>query len=116
MRGPSARILKQTCSIHAATSAQDGGGGHRPTYAAAPTSAGVPCSAQPNGFAEVWDQGQLSVHVSWRLFFATPVLVRPRDMIVFRDDAGITHTVYAEASRDEAGRGGCYSIRATERT
>ena len=116
MRGPSARVLRQTASIYASGDGQDRGGGYAPSYAATATYVNVPCSAQPQGFVQTFDQGQLSVLKEWRLFFAQAVYAMPRAKITFTDDAGVSHTVYTEASRDEGGRGGCYSIKATERT
>ena len=116
MRGPSARVLRQTASIYAPIAGQDRGGGYQPTYAATATYVNVPCSAQPQGFMQTVDQGQLTTLKDWRLFFSQAVSVAPKAKITFTDDAGVSHTVYAEASRDEGGRGGCYSIKATERT
>jgi hypothetical protein len=116
MRSPSLRVLKQSCDIYPATAGQDRGGRFQPSYATSPTYRGVPCTAQPGVYVETFDQGAAIKLREWRLMLGRSVTVKQRDRIVFADPAGITHTVYVEADRDEAGRGAAYSIRCTERT
>lgn len=115
MRKPSARVLIQSCAIYAATPGQDRGGGYTPNYPATPTYPNVPCTAQPQGFVETYDQGVLIQSREWRIMFGGFRDVKLRDKIVFNGDDG-THTVYVLALRDEAGRGAAFSVKATERS
>lgn len=115
MRHPSKRILIQTASIYPATSAQDRGGGPSMAYATSPTYSAVPCSAQAQGWTETWDQGVLTQVRDWLLIFGQAIQLRNRDKIVFATPDGVSHTVYVSATRDPGGRGGAWSVRATER-
>ena len=41
--------------------------------------------------------------------------LKPRSKILWTDDGGQLHTMFTEANRGEAERGGAYTIRAVER-
>jgi len=87
------------------------------TYPTAPTYPQVPCTAQAQGFAEVVDdQQRITQIVEWKILLGTAIVVSPRDKLVFIDQADGIHTMFVEASRDEAGRGSAFTIRAVERT
>ncbi len=92
-------------------------GGATYPYPSAPTQAGVACTAQPNSYGqEVSDLGRVTNLTSWRLMFAHPIHVNPRDKIIFADQAGEVHVIIVDSSRDEAGRGAAFSIVGTERS
>ena len=116
MRRPSARILADSIDVYRATWVQDRSGRSSPSYGSTPTYAGVPCTAQPGGYVEVSDQGVLTTQKEWRFILGESVAVSPRDRITFTDMRGVSHTVYVEASRDEAGRGMAFSIKGLEKT
>lgn len=115
MRKPSNRVLIQTCQIYVPRPTQDRSGGYVPSYPASPTYRDVPCSAQPGGFTEEFDQGVLVQRKEWRLILKDGYRVANRTKIVFTDAANVSHTLYVMADRDEAGRGAAYSIKAIER-
>lgn len=115
MRSPSSRVLNQRCDVYVPTTTQDRSGGYVPVYPTNPTYSEVPCSAQPGGFVEEFDQGVLVQRKEWRLILRDALSVAPRTKIVVTDSARVTHTLYVLAERDEAGRGAAYSIKAVER-
>lgn len=115
MRQPSSRITTQTCQIYKASHSQDRAGGFSPSYSEFPSYVDVPCSAQAYSYMEAYEQGILVIQREWKLMFASPVVVRPKDQIQFMDSAGVVHHVFAEAVRDEAGRGMAYVVRAIEK-
>ncbi len=117
MRSPSSRVTINTVDIYRSTPGRDVEGGATFPYPSGPTYSQVPCTAQPNSYGqEVSDAGRITNLTSWRLMFAIPLVVNPRDKIVFLDQAGINHIIIVDSSRDEAGRGAAFSIVGTERT
>ena len=117
MRSPSSRVLVNTIDIYVANPGRDTDGGVQFPFPSIPTYSSVPCTAQPQDFGEVIDdQGRITQLVEWKIMLGTNIVVNPRDMLVFRDQADGMHTMYVEASRDEAGRGAAFTIRAVERT
>ena len=114
MRNPSSRILKQSVNIYAAIKGQDRAGGPSYSYPVL-TQYAVPCTCQPTGFSEIEENGRLTVMRQWRLMFGRDTAAGLRDKIIFTDPAGVSHTLYVQATRDEAGRGMAYSVTATER-
>lgn len=113
MRSPSGRILDQTVDVYATAAGSDADGGPRFTPSGGATT--LACSAQPGEFFETQENSRVTKQREWRLIFGVPVSISPKDQIIHVDRAGISHTLFAEADRDEAGRGGAYSIRAVEK-
>lgn len=105
----------QSASIYSAIGAQDQVGGYAPTYSDTPAHANVLCTAQPHEYEEVYEDGRVTQLRKWRLMFTDDMGVRPRDKIVFSAPDGTIHTIFAELSRDEGGRGMAYTVRGTER-
>lgn len=101
--------------VYTAVPGQDRGGGFTPTYPVSPTYPAIPCTAQPQGFVETYDQGVLIQQREWRIMFGGYVPIKLRDKIVFSSADG-DHTVYVLATRDEAGRGMAFSVKAAERS
>lgn len=128
MRKPSARIITDTVDIYYAigraaqnsvnTSNQTGSdGAYQPTYESLPDVADFPCSVQYSEKPER-DAGELDRITEIRRYSVlckTDPLVSPNDMILYVDHSGNQHTLYVEASNDQAGRGSCWLIQATER-
>lgn len=116
MRSPSGRCLDSAIDVYPGIHGQDADGGYRITYAATPTYAQVPATAQVIEYGEVFDREQniLVQGKTYRIMTGQAILVQARDKIVWVDKAGTSHTLQAEVDRDEAGRGGAFTIRATE--
>jgi len=115
MRSPSARCLINTVDIYRGVKGQDPDGGYRLTYPSL-TYAGVPCTVQVGEFIEQFDeqQNRMTQALTYRIMTGQPYAVNARDKIVYVDGNGVTHTIMAEANRDEAGRGGAFTIRGSE--
>jgi hypothetical protein len=63
----------------------------------------------------VEDQGRITQRVGWLLIFGSYLGLSPKDKILLMDAGGVLHTMFVEASRDNAGRDAAYSVRAEER-
>ncbi len=115
MRSPSARVLINTVDIYRGVQAQDVDGGYKLTYPSV-TYAQVPATVQVGEFIEQFDeqQNRITQALTYRIMTGIPCVVHARDKIVYTDFNGVTHTLQAQANRDEAGRGGAFTIRATE--
>ncbi len=115
MRSPSARCLINTVDIYRGVQGQDADGGYRLTYPSV-TYASVPCTVQVGEFMEQFDeqQNRITQSLAYRIMTGQPYVVNARDKIVYTDTNGVTHELQAQANRDEAGRGGAFTIRATE--
>ncbi len=102
--------------IYRGIQGQDADGGYRLTYASAPTYANVPATVQVGEFVEQFDeqQNRITQALVYRIMTGGACVVNARDKIVYTDFNGVTHTLQAQANRDEAGRGGAFTIRATE--
>jgi hypothetical protein len=61
------------------------------------------------------EQQRLTRYFVWYVMTDERYNLVPRSKIIFIDDAGLTHTMFTEANRGEAERGGAYTIRAVER-
>lgn len=114
MRSPSARVLNQTCAIYRATRGQDTSGGASYSYGSS-ASASLACSAQPHEFEEVYENDRVTQVRHWRLMFTVDPGLLSRDKVVWTDRAGVTHTGFVQASRDEAGRGAAWTARVIEK-
>ncbi len=116
MRSPSARCLINVVDIYRGIEGQDADGGYRLTFAARPTYAGVPATVQVGEFIEQFDeqQNRITQALVYRIMTGIPCVVNARDKIVYIDSNNVQHTLQAQANRDEAGRGGAFTIRATE--
>ena len=116
MRSPSSRVLANTVNIFVGQNSVDTDGGPTWIYPSAPTYANVPCSVQATDFDMVVDDQERVVQIySYKVIFGARVSVTPRDQIIWVDKLGFSHTLFFKAQRDNAGRGGAYTIRAEER-
>jgi hypothetical protein len=128
MRRPSGRVLRDTIDIYYAggigysglansqnTTTADGG--YSPAYNATPSISDFPCSVQYDGAAEgVMDELNRVTEIRrYAILCGQDPLVDARDMLVYVDNSGDSHTLFVEASNDQAGRGSCWRIQATER-
>lgn len=115
MRSPSSRILANSVDYYAATQAQGLGGGVQYGYPAMPTIRGLAASVQPGATEEVLDEDRLIQERQYKIVLGQPLNVSVRDKFVWVDRAGVTHTLFAHVTRDEAGRGAAFVVRAVER-
>lgn len=115
MRSPSARVLIQRVNIFKAGPGRDTDGGVQYPYPALPTYPNTPCTAQPIHVEETEDQGRITKIVDWKMMFGSYLGLSPRDQLVWLDPTGTSHSAFAKADRDEAGRGGAFTIYAEER-
>ena len=128
MRKPSGRVLRDRIDIYYAggvayqnlansqnTTGADGG--YSPAFNATPDVAGFPCSVQYKEESEgIMDElNRITEIRRYAIICADDPEVDPRDMIQYADNSGFTHTLFVEASNDQAGRGSCWRIQATER-
>ena len=128
MRKPSGRILKDTIDIYYSDTAgftnlmdlqnQTGNdGGYKPVFNPVPDIQGLPCTVQFSQESEgtLDELNRVTEVRRYAILCGTDPQVDPRDMIVYVDDSGNQHTLFVEASNDQAGRGSCWRIQATER-
>jgi hypothetical protein len=128
MRKPSGRVLRDTVNIYYSGGVGFAGlantpnlitadGGYSPLYNMTPSVANFPCSVQYTEASEgVMDElNRLTEIRRYSILCGTDPEVDPRDMILYVDNSGNPHTLFVEASNDQAGRGGCWRIKATER-
>lgn len=116
MQGPSAAILINEVDIFPSIDGKDEVGGYAPTYAATPTYQAVPCMVEADDMGEIVDDQQRITRLFiWYIMTDQRYNLRPRSKIIFVDDDGLAHTMFSEANRGEAERGGAYTIRAIER-
>ncbi len=120
MRSPSARCLINSIDIYVATEGRDLNGGPLEVYPATPTYKGIPCTVQVIAYTEqpasdADGQDRITQLLEYRIMFGQNYTITARDKIVYVDGAGVSHTLFAQAQRDEAGRGGAFTIRADER-
>ncbi len=116
VRSPSSRVLINTVDIYRGIQGQDADGGYKLPYASTPTYASIPATVQVGEFIEQFDeqQNRITQALTYRIMTGQPYVVNARDKIVYVDSNNVTHTLQAQANRDEAGRGGAFTIRATE--
>lgn len=116
MRSPSSRVLTNRVDVYPAVVGQDPDGAPQFTYAQTPRRAAVPCSVQVGDYEEVEDdQRRVTRYLTYKIMFGSYPFVKPRDKIVWVDRGGVAHTLLVRAARDEAGRGGAFTVRAVER-
>jgi hypothetical protein len=128
MRSPSGRVLRDTIDIYYATGIGFAGlgqaqntisadGGYSPVYPSTPSLPSLACSVQYKKTSEsVLDELDRVTEIrTYSILCRQDPLVDPRDMIIYVDNTGNSHTLFVEASQDEAGRGSCWMIHATER-
>lgn len=128
MRKPSGRIMRDTIDIYYAggvgyanlanspnTTGADGG--YSPAFGATPDTQGFPCTVQFQQESEgiIDELNRVTEIRRYAILCGSDPEVDPRDMIIFKDNSGNQHTLYVEASNDQAGRGSCWRIQATER-
>lgn len=102
-------------NIWDAVQTQDVDGGPQYTYPSV-TRANVPASCQAGEVAELIDeQGRVTRMLEYKVVFAFNPGVTARDQITFTDSAGQSHILFAQATRDEAGRGSTWIVRAIEK-
>jgi len=128
MRSPSGRVLRDTINIYYAGGVGFAGlanapnyttadGGYSPTYSPSPNVVNFPCSVQYRDQSEgvVDELNRVTEIRTYSILCGSDPQVDPRDMIVYVDNSGNPHTLFVEASNDQAGRGSCWRIKATER-
>ena len=116
MRSPSSRVLTNRVDIYKSTSGRDTDGGVVFSYPALPSFRAAPCTVQPHSSAETEDQGRITKIVIYKIMFGSYLGLSPRDLIVWVDPQGVTHRIFANADRDEAGRGAAWTVFAEERS
>jgi hypothetical protein len=118
MRGPSARVRDNFVDIYQANQLPqaDTNSGPLWTYPPIPTFRRVSCTAQAIGLRmDVDDQERVIQFTEWLFMFNILILVSAKDMIIFKDSADGVHTVFVETEKDNAGRGGAFTIRGLEK-
>ena len=120
MRSPSARCLINAVDIYVGTEGRDLNAGPKEIHPATPTFAGVPCTVQVGAYREepatdADGQDRVTQLLEYRIMFGQNYAVTARDKIIYVDSSGISHTLFVQAQRDEAGRGAAFTIRADER-
>jgi hypothetical protein len=118
MRGPSARVTINRVDIYNALKSPqaDSNGGPVWTYPSVPTFTQVHCTVQAVGLSEGVDaQERVTQFVEWLLMFNANQPVKARDQIIYRDKAGVTHTIFVETLKDNASRGGAFTVRGLEK-
>ncbi len=115
MRSPSGRCLDSTIDIYRGVQGQDVDGGYKLTYPAV-TYSQIPATVQAYELSEQFDeqQNRITQALLYHIMTGQVCIVKARDKIVWTDKSGTIHTLQAQANRDEAGRGGAFTIRATE--
>ena len=116
MRNPTSRVLTNRVDIYQSTVGRDADGGVQFPYPTTPTFKQVPCTVQPTGADEIEDQGRITKITSYKIMFGQPITLSPRDKIVWVDNLGATHLIFARADRDEAGRGAAFTVFCEERS
>jgi len=117
MQSPSTAILINEVDMYVSSPAvgRDLDGGPKWTYATTPTYRSVPCMLEADDMYElVDDQQRVTQYLVWYIMTGERCNLPARSKIIYVDDAGDTHTLFAEANRGEAERGGAYTIRAVE--
>lgn len=120
MRSPSARVLINSVDIYVGTEGRDLNAGPKEIYPTSPTYAAVPCTVQVGAYTEQTatdadGQDRITQLLEYRIMFGQNYGITARDKIIYVDSAGTSHTLFAQAQRDEAGRGAAFTIRADER-
>lgn len=124
MRSPSSRCLINRVDVYPAINGQDADGAVQFTYAQTATYESLPCTVQVMDYEEVveestsmGDSGQRRITrlLHYRILFGAYVRGLSRAKVIWIDNNRVTHTLFTQASRDEAGRGAAFTIKAVER-
>lgn len=114
MISPSPQVMANLLTIWRATPSQDGSGA--PQYIAKLLRRGVPCSIQPTSVMEIVDeQGRVTQQQAYEILFPVDPGVNARDKLQYIDSLGFTRTLFAQATRNEAGRDACFTVVAIEK-
>jgi hypothetical protein len=118
---PSDLVTSDRIDIYSSSAGRDVDAGVQFPYGTTPSFGQVPCSAQPKSMEVVDSQMRITQLTTW-LFVVNGayargagLVVSPRDQVIYVDRFGTTHTIFVEASRDNASRGAAYEIFGTER-
>jgi len=115
MRGPSAKILNQTCNVFVSGPGRDAEGGVQFVYPTLPTYPNEPCSIQGRG-TEIFDeQRRITAYTDYIAIFRRQLNLSPRDMIQYVDWNGRTRTIFVSAEWNMAGRNSTSGVPCTER-
>ena len=127
MRKPSSRITRDTIDIYYAGGIKYAGiangpnlvgpdGGYAPSFNTTPNVSDFQCSVQYQKASEATDELSRTTELrTYSIICGTDPEVGPRDLIIYVDNTGVLHNLYVEASNDQAGRGSCWRVTATER-
>ncbi len=118
MRSPSARCLDNHADIYLVERPiqTDAAGGIVYTYPSAPSIKDVPCTIQAGSVIQIVDaQERLTEYLEYKVMFATQQPTNSQDKLVYTDKLGVTRTLFAQAQRDEAGRGAAFTVHWVER-
>jgi hypothetical protein len=115
-KSPSPRALSNTATLYRAVHTQDADAGDVPSYGSALASA-VPCSVQPADPERFLDPatGRLIQKTMFDVYFRTDYALVADDLIVWVDNAGISHNLYVHGSADQAGKAACFVVSTEER-
>ncbi len=116
MRSPSSRVLINRVDLYVGANARDPDGGFTQINTLIPTSSDMACSVQYTGTQETIDaQNRITNQNVYMIMFGQPVVLTPRDLIVWNDGTTQRMLFTQGVPPSEAGRGGAFTIRAVER-
>jgi hypothetical protein len=116
MRSPSSRACNSTIAVYPEIQSQDPDGAPIFLYSQTPMVAALPASVQLMEYEEVVDEQNRVARIGhYKILIKSYPHQIPRSKIVWVDNGGVTRTLFSEAARDEAGRGGAFTVRASER-
>lgn len=108
-------MLFNRVDVYSATWTRGLDGSPQPQYAATPDHPAEPCSVQFESVSVNTNEFQrITEDKGYRVVFGRDLGLKPRDKLVWVDNAGTTRFLYVDASKDYAGRGAAYGVRATE--
>jgi Tfp pilus assembly protein PilV len=111
---PSGQILANLADLFRALPAKDAASA--PQYQERAYKQNVPCSIQPTDVELlIDDQNRITELQRYDVIFSQNPGLRPNDMIHYVDVLGMTRTIFVRATKDEGGRGVCFTIKAIER-
>jgi len=91
-------------------------GGYAPIYATTANILNLPCTVQYTGVEKTVDElNRITELRHYAILCQSDPGTDPDDMLVYVDNSGISHTLFVNATNDQAGRGSCWRIQATER-
>jgi hypothetical protein len=108
-------VLNTTVNAYVGVLSTDAAGGVIYTFPTL-TYPSEPASVQAHDISEVIDaQERITQVLNYRIMLGRPLALIPRAQILWTDRAGVTHTLFYEAQKDNAGRGAATTIKAVER-